>query len=70
MLMCTQCGSHKKHARTNYTKLVFVHSVCSMGPECVLVRSGHEMSTHYFSCVCAPVMDPTESTLGHVILNL
>jgi hypothetical protein len=56
--------------RDKYTELMFLHLVRSVGPECVLVRSGHETSMHYFPCSCAPTADATKSVLGHITSNL
>jgi hypothetical protein len=34
------------------------------------VRSGHETSTHYFSCSSGPTADFIKSVPGHVTLNM
>jgi hypothetical protein len=31
MIGCARCGLHKKHARTHYTLLMFLHMVGSVG---------------------------------------
>jgi hypothetical protein len=40
--------------QTRHTKLVFSASGGSAGHICFLKLSGHEMSTHYFSCSGGP----------------
>jgi hypothetical protein len=61
MLGWAPCGSHKKHIGTSYAELVFLHLMGFAGSRCVLMRSGREYSTHYFSCSCAPAEDPSKS---------
>jgi hypothetical protein len=38
--------------------------------KCVLMRSGHEMSTHYFSCSGGRSVVLIKSVLGHIMPNL
>jgi hypothetical protein len=67
MLGWTRCGSNKKHTGRCYGELVFLYPV---QPACHIVRSGHETSTHYFSCSGGLGADPTRSALGHIMMHL
>jgi hypothetical protein len=62
----------QKRAGMRYTKLVFLHPVGYAGHvvHSGAVRSGREMSTHYFSCSGGTDRDSTKSALGHVTPNL
>jgi hypothetical protein len=70
MLEWDRYGLHKKHARTRYAKLVFLHLVGSVGQVEHSVRPACETSMHYFSCSGGPNAVSIKSVPGHVMSNL
>jgi hypothetical protein len=56
----------RKHARTHYAELLFLHLVRSVGHIGYSGASGHEMSTHHFYCAGGPGAVSIKSALGHV----
>jgi hypothetical protein len=67
MLGWTLCGFHKKHSGTCYAELVFFHLRVTW---CILVCSGREMLTHYFSYSGEPGAVSIKNALGHIMPNL
>jgi hypothetical protein len=60
----------KKCAGIRYTKLVFLHSVGSVGHVVHSGASGRETSTHSFLCSGGPGAVSMKSVSGHVTPNL
>jgi hypothetical protein len=47
-------GFGQKRTGTSYAELLFLHPVGSMSQVVYFGASGHETSTHYFSCMGGP----------------
>jgi hypothetical protein len=65
-----QRGYHKKHARTQYAELVFLHALGSSGDVVHYGASEARNINAIFSCSGGPGSDHTKDTAGHVMLNL
>jgi hypothetical protein len=51
MLGWVRCRFHKKRIERRFAELAFLHPIGSMGHIVLSGASGHETSTHYFSCL-------------------
>jgi hypothetical protein len=60
----------KKCVRTHYTEHVILHPVGSAGTQCILVRPGREILTHYFLCFGGSGAVSINSTPGHDTPNM
>jgi hypothetical protein len=70
MLKWDRYGFNKKSVGTRYTELVFLLPLGSAGHVVHSDESGHEMSTHYFSCSGGLGAVSIKSVSGHIIPNL
>jgi hypothetical protein len=65
-----QYGYDKKRAGTHYAEMVFLHLVGCASHIMHSGASGHEMSTHYFSCLGGTGTGMTNSSLENVTPKL
>jgi hypothetical protein len=69
ILRWDQHGFDRKRIGRCYTELVFLHPIGSAGHVVHSGTSGHETSTHYFSCSGETGTDATIMAPRHVTLN-
>jgi hypothetical protein len=69
LLEWDEYGFYKKRDGTHHAKLVLLHLMGYAGHVVHSAHSGHETSTHYFSCLGGTSMDYKNNTSRHVTPN-
>jgi hypothetical protein len=70
MVAWARCGVHKRHARTHYAELEFLHLEGAVGHVVHAVHPGRLMTTHDFSSSDGTGRDSMKSIAGNIMLNL